>query len=151
MKKFIALVLSLVFVMGSTMNVHATDLSTDGATASAEVIYNVNSSYIITIPSELYLSSEEYRFEATYLNICENEVVSVRITNLIDDCYLEMTNSNGETEYMTIHNVDITGKCAEFTKGSTTSNVGFYASMSDTASAGEWRGTAEFCISVGAQ
>lgn len=147
MRKKIALLLSLVMLISSTLSVNAADLSPEANTGSAEVSYWVDSSYIITIPETIYLN-EEYYFEASYLNIQPIEYIAVYITNL-NEGTLTVTNEYGNSDTLTIYGAEVNGKVAEFTSESMTSTTSITASMSDTAKAGTYKGVVEFMVSTG--
>lgn len=147
MRKKLALLLSFVLLIGSTITVKAADLSPWENTGSAEVSYWVDSSYIISIPETIYLN-DEYFFEASYLNIQPIEYVAVYVTNLTDGM-LTVTNEYGDSDTLTIYGADVNGKVAEFTSESMTSNMSITASMNDMAKAGTYKGTIEFQVGLG--
>lgn len=149
-KKVFALVLALTMILGLNTTVFASELWEDGQSASSTVTYYVDSSYSIYIPETIDLG-EGYTFQASYLNITDNQQVNVSITNLTSAGYLEMTNDSGNQIYMQLNGIGDYNRVATFTSDSTTSPITIYGQVSENsyAKAGTYTGTAEFSVSLG--
>lgn len=149
-KKIFALVLALTMVLGLNTTVFASELWEDGQSASSTVTYYVDSSYSIYIPETIDLG-EGYTFQASYLNITDNQQVNVSITNLTSAGYLEMTSDSGNQIYMQLNGIGDYNRVATFTSDSTTSPITIYGQVAENsyAKAGTYTGTAEFSVSLG--
>lgn len=155
MKKLLALALSVCMLFATTTTASASEAYGEGS-ASAPVTYHVDSEYAIYIPETINLN-EDYKFQAAYLNIAENECVTVAITNLNSSDQLQLSHNafggsfygylqkdNGESISQSMPNV------AKFVMGMDESLFSFHmVPVADqVVGAGDYSGTAEFYISL---
>lgn len=79
-KKILLLVLSAVFIFSMKVNVNATDINSNGGTASVPVKYTVNNTaFIITVPTVIWAQKEAVVFEVTAseMNLRPDEKIQV--------------------------------------------------------------------------
>lgn len=82
-KKILMLILTAVMVFSLKETVHATDINTNGGSATVPVKYTVdNTSFIITVPTVIWADKTETQFEITAkeINIRPDEHLQVFIT-----------------------------------------------------------------------
>lgn len=152
-KKCISLVMS-VCMMTMPINVNAamsdgeySYVSTyDDGTASSELSYVQDSSYLVKIPLRINNIVESgYVFTADSINILDNQSVNVYVEN----SSVKMTNERGDTCSLELRCSDDKGKqglVGTFKNGETTSSVTMNAQMSPGARAGSYTGTATFSV-----
>lgn len=141
MKKLTALLLSICLLVGSSMNVFATQTTDPNATEmSVPIEYTQQSTYTLYIPEVIDLTYGEYVFEANYIDILESEVVVITAPG-----YVTMTSDEGKTGSMQFNGSDSRG-VAVFENGNTTSVSSMYAQFDGTA--GHYTGTATFTIAI---
>lgn len=154
-KKCISLVIAAcMMVMPIPVNASMNDgeysyLSTyDDGTASSELSYFQDSSYLVKIPLRISNIVESgYVFTADSINILDNQSVNVYVEN----SSVEMTNERGDTCNLELSCSDDKGKqglVGTFKNGETMSSVTMNAQMSPGARAGAYTGTAVFTVKL---
>lgn len=149
MKKVLVAFLSLVLVIASGTNVYASDsyLMENGATATSEFEYYVDSYFSVVVPERISIV-DGYTFHADYMNILPTQQVNITVTNLVNG-RLQMTNESGDTLGLMFNNAPNGDRVAEFTSDSLVSKLTIYGQCDDMPRAGFYTGTAEFVISLG--
>ena len=120
----------------------------DDGTASSELSYVQDSSYLVKIPLRINNIVESgYVFTADSINILDNQSVNVYVEN----SSVEMTNERGDTCNLELSCSDSQGKqglVGTFKNGETMSSVTMNAQMSPGARAGAYTGTAVFTVKL---
>lgn len=141
MKKILTLVLSLCLLVGSSMNVFASQMTDPNATEmSVPIEYTQQSTYTLYIPEVIDLTYGEYVFEANYIDILETEVVVITAP-----AYVNMTSDDGKTGSMQLNGSDSRG-VAVFENDNLTSISSMYPQFDGRA--GHYTGTATFTIGL---
>lgn len=155
-KKCISLLMAVSMAVISPLSVYAamsddefSYLGTfDGGTASSELSYFQDSSYLVKIPLRINNIVESgYVFTADSINILDNQSVNVYVEN----SSVNMTNERGDTCSLELSCSDDKGKqglVGTFKNGETTSSVTMNAQMSPGARAGAYTGTAVFTVKL---
>lgn len=120
----------------------------DDGTASSELSYVQDSSYLVKIPLRISNIVESgYVFTADSINILDNQSVNVYVEN----SSVEMTNERGDICSLELRCSDDKGKqglVGTFKNGETTSSVTMNAQMGSGARAGSYVGTAVFTVKL---
>ena len=83
MKKFLAIVLSVVLVLSMSVTAFATELNVGNQTGQSTLSFTEPSTYPVIIPDTIYVSPEtSLEFETTFLNIQDTEQLVIRLNNL---------------------------------------------------------------------
>ncbi len=154
-KKCISLVMAACMIITPiTVNAAMSDgeyyyVSTyDDGTASSELSYVQESSYLVKIPLRINNIVESgYVFTADSINILDNQTVNVYVEN----SSVNMTNERGDICSLELRCSDNQGKqglVGTFKNGETTSSVTMNAQMSPGARAGSYVGTAVFTVKL---
>ena len=154
-KKCISLVMAACMIITPiTVNAAMSDgeysyVSTyDDGTASSELSYVQESSYLVKIPLRINNIVESgYVFTADSINILDNQTVNVYVEN----SSVNMTNERGDICSLELRCSDDQGKqglVGTFKNGETTSSVTMNAQMSPGARAGSYVGTAVFTVKL---
>lgn len=154
-KKCISLVMAACMIITPiTVNAAMSDgeyyyVSTyDDGTASSELSYVQESSYLVKIPLRINNIVESgYVFTADSINILDNQIVNVYVEN----SSVNMTNERGDICSLELRCSDDQGKqglVGTFKNGETTSSVTMNAQMSPGARAGSYVGTAVFTVKL---
>lgn len=154
-KKCISLVMAACMIITPiTVNAAMSDgeyyyVSTyDDGTASSELSYVQESSYLVKIPLRINNIVESgYVFTADSINILDNQTVNVYVEN----SSVNMTNERGDICSLELRCSDDQGKqglVGTFKNGETTSSVTMNAQMSPGARAGSYVGTAVFAVKL---
>ena len=151
MKKILAIILSVVLVLSTSVTAFATEVTSDYQVAQSTLSYTEPSTYTVIIPDTIYVSTgAALEFETKYLNIQQTEQLVITFANLDENDMIPLSNEYGNSinVYFGVNNdADV---CYRVNADQT---VAFVASvqMASTESllpAGEYTGIAEFTVSV---
>lgn len=153
MKKILSIVCAACLMLGTSSNVFATEISSDG-TASTTITYTTPSQFCVYIPETLDLTTGSYSFTASMMDIAENEQVVISITNLNEENRLQLSSGNFGTgsaviwdneRDMALQNWE---PVAVFLPGSLETTKSISLNDVQTSGAGTYSGIAQFSISL---
>lgn len=151
MKKFLAIVLSVVLVLSMSVTAFAAELNIGNQTGQSTLSYTEPSTYTVIIPDTIYVSTGAIlEFETTFLNIQESEQLVIRVNNLDENDMITLSHASGDTLNVCFGVNDDTDICYRVNADNT---VAFAASLQTSydgsiLSAGEYTGIAEFTVSI---
>lgn len=157
MKKVFAAMLSVCVLMAGSTTAYAQEIGSfgDGGfgdSATATMTYDVDSTYIVSIPATINMNQEN-KLTSNMMDIRSNEIVEV-----YTDSTVQMENNNNSVaapmnmEIVT-SNTDLTYNgspiVAQFLEGAMESSMTFWGKRPDAqGSAGHYEGTCEFHIRI---
>ena len=151
MKKFLAIVLSVVLVLSMSVTVFATEVTSDYQVAQSTLSYTEPSTYTVIIPDTIYVSTgASLEFEAKYLNILETEQIVIRCTNLDENGAIALTNESGDSINVIFGVNDGSDICYRINWDKTVA-YDVTITMGSTGTvlpAGDYTGIAEFTVSI---
>lgn len=155
MKKYLSLILALVMCFSISTTVFAQDQFVSEGTAEATVTYHADSFYMVMIP-ETIDANATMTLSAAQMNIDDNEIVRVKVTNLNASDLLQLTHSRfGGTAGFELYRSDINerianqGDVATFISGILEPSYGVnFLSHDPEMQAGDYSGTITFSISL---
>ncbi len=154
MKKYIAILMTLIMCLGVSNTVFASEQYVSEGTASSTVTYHADSSYIVIIPETVDANST-MKLTAASMNITSNEIVRVKVTNLNGSNCLELRNFYNGLATFYLHRTDTDAQIANnddvatFTENCLEAPFGVnFTPESYEMSAGDYTGIITFSISL---
>lgn len=86
---------AILCLMCCTLNVYATDAQVFEGSSTATLTYREQSTYCILIPAYIDMS-DTYTFSAENINITDNEMIAVTVTNVDENNRIMFTHESGE-------------------------------------------------------
>lgn len=151
MKKLICMISALALLV-APYNVYAQEVSGYGS-ADTSVTYHVDSEWCVLIPETLTADGSEYYFTASYMELCDGDVVTVQVAGLPDG-FITLTNSNGGTTTAQIYSsgqidaLNDYGIVASFGSGQLTSDQSIRIVAAEGTSPGDYTGTITFNVNM---
>ena len=151
MKKFLAIVLSVVLVLSMSVTAFATELNVGNQTGQNTLSFTEPSTYTVIIPDTIYVSPEtSLECETTFLNIQDTEQLVIRLNNLDENNRLLLSNESGASLHACFEVANDTDICYLVNPDCTVvyaARMGLHYETS-IIPAGEYTGIAEFTVSV---
>ena len=151
MKKFLAIVLSVVLVLSMSVTAFATELNIGNQTGQSTLSFTEPSAYTVIIPDTIYVSSGvTLEFETTFLNIQQTEQLIIKVNNLDENGRIPLTNELGNTidVWFDMNNdANIVYRVNPDSTVDYAASIGLYY-VESLIPAGEYTGIAEFVVSV---
>lgn len=160
-KKLLLCITIIACVLCCTLTTYADDSQVFEGTATSTLTYREQSTYCVLIPSYIDMS-DTYVFSAENINITDNEMIVVSVSNTINDCGIQFTHESGNHSLTkNIEQVpmsdsiptELSPNCVGiFVGDNRTSAIGFRLSMesfgTEKAYAGMYSAIVEFSVSL---
>ena len=149
MKKM--MICALLATMACTA-VRASDFTSETSSQQTMVMYSAPSEYMILIPESITADGSMHKFEASKMDLRDNEHVEISATGIEEDGSIHMFTDTGKWAMSKFHTSNGDYRRGDvisvFDNGMTESRESFYITAEQSEGAGDYVGTITFNISL---